>query len=438
VTPRSSVARLLRLAAPVAVGRLGVVGMGVVDAVAVGQLAPAELAHQALGWTINGPALIGGIGLLLGVQVLTARSVGAGRAPETGAIWRRGLAIAAAAGALVSIAVWALGPLPLIASGVEPELARASTRVAGVLSFSIPLHLAFMASTNFLEGLRRPAPGAIAMWAANAVNLALNLALVPRWGAVGSAWATVLSRAFLAAALGAFILLAPSLRPLLGKPPGREPGYRALLAIGAAAAVSAMVEAGAFATMSVVAGRIGATAVATFSVATGGLVTLVYLLAQGLATAGAVVSSEAIGAGEWEEARRAGRRALLLSLAAMAACGAGCALFAEQVARAFSSDPAILAAFAGNMGLIALLMVPDGGQGVADALLRARGENWLPTLARITPFAVVAPPLALYLSETRGWALTGVFAALLVASILACAALCARFAVRPIPRSERG
>ena len=63
---RTRIARLLRLAAPVAVGRLGVVGMGVVDAVVVGQSAPGELAHQALGWTINGPALLGGIGLLFG------------------------------------------------------------------------------------------------------------------------------------------------------------------------------------------------------------------------------------------------------------------------------------------------------------------------------------------------------------------------------------
>ena len=31
----------------------------------------------------------------------------------------------------------------------------------------------------------------------------------------------------------------------------------------------------------------------------------------------------------------------------------------------------------------------DGGQGVADALLRARGENWLPTLVRLAPFVFV-------------------------------------------------
>jgi MATE family multidrug resistance protein len=428
---RTCIGRLLRLAAPVAIGRLGVVGMGVVDAVVVGQVAPAQLAHQALGWTITGPALLGGIGLLFGVQVLTARLAGAGRAQETGAIWRRGLAMAAAAGLLVCAVAWSLGPLPLIASGVAPALARSGAAVAAVLAMSIPFHLAFMASTNFLEALQRPAPGAIAMWAANGVNLALNLAFVPHWGAIGSAWATVLSRFFLAAAIIVFIVSAPSLRPLAGKSAARkETGYVALLTIGAAAALSAMVEAGAFATLGVIAGRIDATSVATFSIATGGLVTLVYLLAQGLATAGAVLVSEAIGAGAWAEARRAGWRALTLTLAAMVACGMGCAFFATSIARAFSSDPAISAAFAANMGLVALLMIPDGAQGVADALLRARGENWLPTLARLAPFVFIAPPLALYLSEDQGRGLSGVFAALLLASFLACGALFARLGMR--------
>jgi len=190
------------------------------------------------------------------------------------------------------------------------------------------------------------------------------------------------------------------------------------------------VEAGAFATMGMIAGRIDATSVGTFSVATSGLVTLVYLLAQGLATAGAVLASEAIGAGAWQEARRAGWLALALTLLAMTSCGMGCAFFANPIARAFSSDPAIIAAFAANMGLVGLLMVPDGVQGVADALLRARGENWLPTLVRLAPFVFVAPPLAIHLSEHQGRGLSGVLAALLVASSLACGALLARLGMR--------
>jgi MATE family multidrug resistance protein len=250
--------RLARLGAPIAVGRLGVVGMGLVDTIVVGQLAPRELAHQALGWTINGPALIGGVSLLLGVQVLAARAIGAGDPAAAGVFWRRGLVIALTAGAAVCVLVWTAAAPLLLALGVEPELARRGAAVAAVLALSIPLHLLFMASQKFLEALERPIPGAVAMWIANGLNLALDLALVPGGGAIGSAWATVLSRLFLAVVMAGFILRAPSLRPFRsGARAGAVAGYRAMLAIGLAAAVSGLVEAAGFASMGVIATRSG-------------------------------------------------------------------------------------------------------------------------------------------------------------------------------------
>ena len=190
----ATIIRLLRLGVPIAVGRLGVVGMGVVDTIAVGQLAPRELAHQALGWTINGPALLGGVGMLLGVQVLAARAIGAGRPERAAAAWRRGLVVAAVAGIAYCALYELTGRWLLSLVGIDAALADRAVAVGRVLALSIPLHLLFMASAKFLEALERPVPAAAAMWLANGFNLALNLALVPAYGAVGSAWATVTSR----------------------------------------------------------------------------------------------------------------------------------------------------------------------------------------------------------------------------------------------------
>src|SRR5690242_3048908 len=81
----SVAARLTRLAVPIAFGRLGGIVMGVTDTVVVGQFAPSELAALGLGWTLNGPALLGGFGLLLGVQVLAARVAGEGNRAAAGA-----------------------------------------------------------------------------------------------------------------------------------------------------------------------------------------------------------------------------------------------------------------------------------------------------------------------------------------------------------------
>jgi len=417
------------------------VGMGVVDTVVVGQLAPHELAHQALGWTLNGPALLGGVGLLLGVQVQTARAIGGGATAGLGVVWRRGIVIGLVAGAVVCILIWTSAAAVLQGLGVAVTLARRGAAVAAVLTLSIPSHLAFMASAKMLEALERPTPAALAMWIANGANLALNLALVPGGGAIGSAWATVLSRLLLALALPVYMMAVGPVRRLLAGPAavGRF-GYGPLMRIGAAAALSGLVEAGAFSAMAVIAARHGgAVAVAVFTVATGSLLTLVYLLAQGFATAAVVLVSEAIGAGDERAAGRIGWSALALTLAAMAASGAGCLAFSPQLARAFTADGATQAGLVSTMGLIALLMVPDGGQGPADATLRARGDNWFPTAARFTAFVVLAPSLAIWLAPRMARPAEGVLLALLIASAVALAALVARMAAVPSSgRTQRG
>ncbi|MCR6643582.1 MAG: MATE family efflux transporter [Terricaulis sp.] len=88
----------LRLAGPVALARLGIITMALVDVIAVGQLAPAELPHQALGWAPTAVFLVAGIGLLQGVQVLAARAMGEGAPQGAGMALRRGLIIAIADG----------------------------------------------------------------------------------------------------------------------------------------------------------------------------------------------------------------------------------------------------------------------------------------------------------------------------------------------------
>src|SRR5688572_16790976 len=198
---RSLVWRLLRLAGPVALARLGIMGMSVVDVMVVGQFTPSELPHLALGWAPIGVLLVTGIGLLTGVQVLAARALGAGDSKGAGGAWRRGSVIAALAG-LVSIAfVWLVDARIFTSFGISEELAAPSAQVARILALSLPLHFVYVATAFLLESMQRPLASTVVMWAANAVNLVLNLAFVPEFGAEGSAWATFGARVCLALGL---------------------------------------------------------------------------------------------------------------------------------------------------------------------------------------------------------------------------------------------
>lgn len=425
--PQQGIVRALaRLAAPVALARLGIMGMGITDTVVVGQLAPDELSDLALGWAPTGVLLVTGIGLLLGVQVLAARMLGEGRPEAAGAVWRRGVALGAVTGALSALALWIVVEDMLLLFGIAPDLAAGAARVARIIAISMPLHFCYVASAFFVEAIHRPLPGTVAIWAANAVNLAINLALVPSLGAVGSAWATVGARAFMFAALAAWILASRD-----GRAHGvlaaaaSAPSYRALLAVGGAAAVSQMAEAGAFSAMTVIAGRIGADAVAAYQIVLNA-VAVVFMVSLGIAAATAVLTSRAYGARDLAAASHAGWTGMAVETAAMAVGALVFVAFREPLGAAFTSDPALAATVAAALPVAAVLLFPDGGQSVASSALRARGDNWFPTASHVFAYVAVMPPLAFVLGESFERGVAGLIEASVVASLISVAVLALR------------
>jgi len=421
----SLVARLLKLAWPVALARLGIMAMGIVDVMVVGQLAPRELPHQALGWAPTAIVLVSAIGLLTGVQVLAARALGEGRPEHAGSVWRRGMLVAGTAGMLAALSMWAGGARLLTLFGITPELAAPAARVMNVLALSVPMHLFYIATAFFLEAIRRPMPSTIVMWCANALNLALNLWLVPRYGALGSACATVGARAFLALALASYVLsMRDAARFGVRRGPA-GPGYRALLRVGIAAALSQVAEAGAFSGMTILAGRIGAQAVAAYQILLN-LLAVVFMVALGLSTATAVLASEAAGRGARREAMRASFVGLMLTAAVMVALAVLGTLCGQQIGHAYTADAALAAAVTSLVPLSLAITLPDGGQVVAAAALRAQNDNWFPTGSHLLAYALIMPALGYWLAEREQQSVTGLLRAILAASLLSVAVLTLR------------
>src|SRR5437879_679872 len=101
---------LLRLTGPVAAARLGVMAMGLTDALVVGRYSAVQLGYQALAWTLPAVAMVGAMGSLSGVQVMTARYHGEGRPELTGGVLKRGLRYALGLGVIMGLALFIGGP----------------------------------------------------------------------------------------------------------------------------------------------------------------------------------------------------------------------------------------------------------------------------------------------------------------------------------------
>src|SRR5512146_3232942 len=217
---RTELAQLMKLSGPVVVARLGIMAMGLSDAIVVGRYSARQLGYHALAWAPTSVVVTMCVGLLAGVQVMTARAVGEGRRERAGAVLRRGLVYASWIGILAAGFLALAGPPFLHAIGLSRGLADGATRPLLIFCLSLPGYAVSVAAAFWLEGLSKPGPAAWLMWAANAVNLALDLLLVPGTfglpvlGAVGGAWATTGARTFLAFATLAYVVLMPEARAL--------------------------------------------------------------------------------------------------------------------------------------------------------------------------------------------------------------------------------
>ncbi|WP_448581553.1 MATE family efflux transporter, partial [Thermaurantiacus sp.] len=431
--PAGTLGELLRLAGPVMVSRLGIMAMGVTDAIVVGRHSAVELGYHALGWALTSIVLVGGIGLLVGTQVLTARHRGAGRPERTGAVLQRGIGHALVIGLVSTTALLLLGP-PALAFALEAELARGAAAAMAIFALSLTPYLVADALIFWFEAHEQPQKPAIALWLANAVNLALALWLVPGYapfgveGAVGAGWATLGARSFLMLTL--FVMLV-AWAPARGfgafrRHPPNPAEAREQRRLGYAAGASYVMEGGGFSLLNFIAGQISALTVAAWAVV-GNVAAVVFMAPLGIATATAVLVARSVGARHLPGVIRAFNLGMGAALALLAAISVLLFLGSGPLSRLYTGDPQVLATLPGALALGALFFMADGAQVVAANALRARGDIWFPTIMHAVSYIAVMLPLAWLLAITLGLGLNGILWAVIVASFLSAAMLWWRF-----------
>lgn len=429
---RATLSELLKLAWPVVLARLGIMTMGLTDAIVVGHYASRELAYHSLAWAPSSVVLTTAVGLMMGVQVMTARLLGEGRKDEVGAVLRRGMVYALQIGVVSMIALMALGPFGLHHMGLEDGLGEGASPVLMIFALSMPAYLISVAAQFFLEGLHRPKAGMVAMWVANAVNLGLNLLLVPDilglglHGAQASAWATFGARMALAIFLVIFILRLPEARAwgVFSKPKRDKAVEREQMKVGFGAGSSNFIEVGAFAAMTLFAGQLGAAETASWAVVIN-VSAIVFMVPMGLSSATAVLVGRSYGAGDKAGVMRGGLAGVGVVTVLAFIIAIGLWLTAPLVVSAYTTDPAILAIAAPALVLATLFFVADAQQVVAAQANRAAGDVVWPTLMHLLSYGVIMIPLGWWLAHRIG--VDGLVWSVIVASLISGALLTGRF-----------
>lgn len=401
---RTELRSILHLAVPVVGAHLGMMMMGAVDSMMVGHVSKEALGAVTLGHIYTFGWVILGQGILFALDPLIAQAHGAGNSEGIRAWLQRGVICAL----LLSV----LTVLPFLAAGwffrlvgQPEELIPTAIGYLYRTAWSIPGFYLFIVFRQTLQAMSIVRPVFVAVVIANLVNAALNYALVygrygfPEMGVMGCAWATSFCRWSLAVAI---VLLGSSrLARLLWPPsPGlrRWQSYRTLLAIGIPTGAQMGIEMWGFFVASLLMGQLGTLELAGHQIALN-LASMSFMVPLGIGAAAATRVGNAIGRGDPAGARLAAQVALATGASVMTLSALCFATIPELLARAFTSERAVIEMAAMLLPIAALFQVVDGTQAVGSGVLRGAADTRVAALVNLIGFWGLSVPLGIYFSQ---------------------------------------
>jgi MATE family multidrug resistance protein len=431
------------LAYPVMLAQLGHILVNVCDSVLVGRLGKVPLAAVGVGVSTSTVLLVLGLGLSMGSVPLVAAADGRRDFAVLGrllvsSVWLSGLAGLALAG------LGQLLPPLLHLLGQPAEVVDLATPWVRIISWSLLPLMLFQGFREYAEGLGLTRQ---AMWLsilANVVNALLCYMLIfGRWGApalgmIGSAWATLLARVFMAILMAAYVLAAPRLAGYRAAIHSWRPDVettRRLLDLGAPIGVQMAFEVGAFSFSNLMMGWLGVTAQAAHQVAIT-VAAVTYMAASGISAAATVRVGQLRGAGSLAQARQAGFAAYWLTFGFMGTMALLLIVGRHWIPRFFIHDPAVVAQ-AGTLLLIAAgFQVSDGLQVVGLGALRGLEDVKVPSVVALLAYWAVALPLGYVLGFVLHLGPVGIWTALLLGLSIVAGVLLLRFRRETAPGAE--
>ncbi len=393
---------VMALAFPVATVQVGMMFMGVVDTVMVGHFSARDLAAVALGNLYFFTAVVFPMGLLMSLDPLVSQAVGAGDRPAIARALQRGGLLALCLSVPVGL-VLVPGDYLLTVLRQPPEVVPVA---AGYALASIPgifPFLAFIVMRQTLQAMSRVAPIVITIVLANVANVFFNWVLIfgnlgsPALGAVGTGWASSLSRWLMLIGLLAFSwpLLKDYIKPLRPDAFLLKPLIR-MVRLGAPIGIQFGLEFGAFGAIGILMGWLGAIAMAGHQVAIN-LASLTFMVPLGISQASAVLVGQGVGREDLLGARRAAGAGLLLGVAFMAVTAVLFRFLPHFFAGIYTDETEVLALAAMLIPLAGLFQVFDGLQVVASGVLRGVGDTRSPMILNLLGFWCLGMPVSVWM-----------------------------------------
>jgi MATE family multidrug resistance protein len=298
----------------------------------------------------------------------------------------------------------------------------------------IPLGV-FFTLKQYCEGLSNTRASMYISLSGNILNVILNYVLIfgkfgfPELGYLGAAWATFISRVFMAVAFVFYVLGEKKLKTIryyLKQEKINRADFNLLFQIGIGPSVQYIFEVAAFAIAGFMSGWLGKITFAAHGISLS-IASFTYMFASGVSGASSIRVANFKGVGDAPNIKRAGVIGLVISACFMLFFAVCLILFNNLLPTFFSKEPEVLKLSAGLLLVAALFQLFDGVQVTALGILRGLSDVKIPTLVAMTAYWGIALPVAYYLGFKQNMGVYGIWFGLCGGLMFAAVALTARF-----------
>jgi MATE family multidrug resistance protein len=313
--------------------------------------------------------------------------------------------------------------------GTDPRVIPHASGYVHAMCFSLPAMLVFLAHRYTSEGIGWTRPVMYTALVGLATNVAGNFLFTlgslgfPSFGATGSGIATALAGWAMLATMHAYqrrhvVYRRFGLFARLDAPHAQS--LREILALGLPISGSVVSEGALFVVAALLMSTLGTVQVAAHQVAIA-YAALMFMIPLSLHSATTIHVGHQLGRGDARAGRRAGWAGIAMCGIVMAVSSLVILVAREEVAAAFTTDPAVIELATTLLLYVAVFQIPDGLQVGAAGALRGFKDAYVPMALNFTAYWLIGFPLAWWLGIRAGAGPAGIWSGL-IAGLFACAA----------------
>jgi multidrug resistance protein, MATE family len=413
---RREIIETIKLSIPIIIAQLGVILMGVTDNLMVGRfLGAVPLGAAGLATSLSFLVTSIGFGGLGVVSSLISQARGQHNSEEIARLFKAGLWTAGVFSGFLGL-IGVLVGVELDHFGQTPEITQLAQPFMYFLSASTLPLLVFVAARQLTDGLSYTRVAMFVTVSALFLNAFINWLLIegigffPKMGLNGAALGTLLARIYMAIAMLVYIFKSRHFRRYLSIPtPNLKELVKKILRLSIPVGFQFFFEVAAFSLAVVLIGWLGENQLAAHQIAIN-LASTTYMMATGIASAGAIRVGQAFGEHNSAKIQRAGSAALLITAAFM---GVWCITFLSAnnfLVSLYLKNNSEVTQIAATLVIYAgFFQLSDGIQVAALGTLRGLTDVNVPTVITLIAYWVISLPLSYLLAFTFKMDVEGVW-----------------------------